>query len=132
MEILEAQPPQLGKLVGAALTEVEVEPLVIAGQVGPVQVPLLMGKQAPAVEAEAEVAEISLIHILETQIYFYVTRAAVAAALASLELGQMERAEHLIPEEAGAAAGVLAAHRAVRPLVAHMVAGAGAGSLLRT
>jgi hypothetical protein len=66
VEILEAQPPQLGKLVGAALTEVEVEPLVIAGQVGPVQV--VMGKQAPAVEVEAEVAEIPLIHILETQI----------------------------------------------------------------
>jgi hypothetical protein len=45
----------------------------------------------------------------------------------------MERAEHLIPEEAGAAAGVLAAHRAVRPVVAHhMVAVAEAGSMLKT
>lgn len=63
MEILEAQPAQLGKLVGAALIEVEAEPLVIAGQAGPLTVP-----QAQAVEAEREVAEISSIHILETQI----------------------------------------------------------------
>jgi hypothetical protein len=45
----------------------------------------------------------------------------------------MERAEHLIPEEEEEEAAVLAAHRAVRPVVAaHMVAVAEAGSMLKT